>query len=586
MLAVLKPHAGPIVLLLALVGFQFGQLLSRSMFSTHEGERVYIRSLEYYNELKTVGFPPLVFQDATLGMGSAFPVFYPPFTLLLTSALMFLTKSVFVSVNTAFFLSVVASALLFYVLAFVLCRSSWQALACATIYSMAPYRFVDVGVRGALAECWAFAWYPLIALGAWRHARGHGGELMLPLGIALLGITHSVMALYFVPLALLPVGILLAWRQNRQSLVRLALLLALAAGLTAFYVLPQRQLLPGVWASRMDYMGATLRNLVAHCPSFRQLFSSDPTSWYNLSRRNVFEKEMSFDAGVACWLMLLATAASFFVRSEDDIWLRRVRAYCVAAAIGCLLFILQPQLLLSWLPASFRYIQFSWRLLGLVCFFVALSAACLPLKRLPYYQWAAAGVAVLAVLLTPGYQRKLRFQPQLSEASYTAAYLQEKGLKGYTDSGEYLPLEISPAAVASSVTATPVALSGGVASWKWLRPNVMEFQPAGEKECAVKLPIIYYPFWHARGSSGQHLRVSSAAGQVRVDAPAVAGMITVYRTQTAAHLWGEVISVLSLCGLAGIAWWSRHHPTPVRQDTNAPPPVQNKAARQHRRRKN
>ena len=59
-------------------------------------------------------------------------------------------------------LALVLSALAMYLLA----RSLFGPLAAAVaaiVYALLPYQLVDLYVRGALAESWAFVWLPLCA---------------------------------------------------------------------------------------------------------------------------------------------------------------------------------------------------------------------------------------------------------------------------------------------------------------------------------------------------------------------------------------------------------------------------------------
>src|SRR5205807_5151329 len=80
-------------------------------------------------------------------------------------------------------------------------------------YVYAPYRLVDLYVRGALAEHFAFVFFPLVlwagrrtvrsALGRGLRARGTQGYIVATaLALAALVMTHDAIAIPFLPLAL------------------------------------------------------------------------------------------------------------------------------------------------------------------------------------------------------------------------------------------------------------------------------------------------------------------------------------------------------------------------------------------------
>jgi hypothetical protein len=71
----------------------------------------------------------------------------------------------------------------------------------AVVYATLPYQLVDLYVRGALAESWAFVWLPLAALcllRAWVDRRPHW-SIGLAVTVAGLILTHNVTALLFLP---------------------------------------------------------------------------------------------------------------------------------------------------------------------------------------------------------------------------------------------------------------------------------------------------------------------------------------------------------------------------------------------------
>src|SRR6185369_4098063 len=127
----------------------------------------------------------------------AFPRFYPPFSLWLSAGLAMAIGNTCLAVNLAFFLSALASGLAMYWAGTAIAADRRLALAAALVYISVPYRFVDVFARGALAESWTFAWYPLIVAGLWRTVSRRRMVWYLPVAVGGLVLSHNVTALYF-----------------------------------------------------------------------------------------------------------------------------------------------------------------------------------------------------------------------------------------------------------------------------------------------------------------------------------------------------------------------------------------------------
>jgi len=112
-----------------------------------------------------------------------------------------------------------------------------SALPAAVVYMVAPYRFVDLYIRSALSEHWAFVWPPLIL---WVAASRH---LSRPVQVALIALLVAALLLTNLPMAVL-FGIALAiWFSFSSRLSGMRLPIVIGAGLgfavAAFALVPQ-----------------------------------------------------------------------------------------------------------------------------------------------------------------------------------------------------------------------------------------------------------------------------------------------------------------------------------------------------------
>ncbi len=119
-------------------------------------------------------FYPRTFPDFAFGYGFAVLNFYGPLTYYIALIGRLIGFSSIDAMKATFALSYPLSALAMWWLT----RDIWQqkqgnnhewgGLVAAIVYTYVPYHLADVQVRGALAESWAFVWWPLLFWAVWQ----------------------------------------------------------------------------------------------------------------------------------------------------------------------------------------------------------------------------------------------------------------------------------------------------------------------------------------------------------------------------------------------------------------------------------
>ncbi len=148
--------------------------------------------------------------------------------------------SILNSVKIAFIFSLVASAFSMFLLAKQLWGSNFAALISSILYVFAPYRAVDVWVRGALPEALAFVFFPLIFyfFNKYLDTEKIRDLLLFSLFTAGLVILHNLSFLMF----LLPMGawVIYSLTKNKKWYLLKNLIMAaiLAFLISSFYLLP------------------------------------------------------------------------------------------------------------------------------------------------------------------------------------------------------------------------------------------------------------------------------------------------------------------------------------------------------------
>jgi 6-pyruvoyl-tetrahydropterin synthase-like protein len=199
------------------------------------------------------------------GFGSPTFIFYPPLAYYLTAFMSLFTADVVGAMRAALVVGTLLSGLSFYLSA----RpglSSPAAAAGAILYTLLPYRSLDVYDRFAFAEVIAFIWFPPLFACTRRLIEGRSRPAWFGLSLCYAGLiaTHLVTA-FMLPFALVPYAVLLAARGGRwRRLAPVAGALALALGLTGIYFVPmlaQRGLVHMDWVVQASY-GDWRRNFV------------------------------------------------------------------------------------------------------------------------------------------------------------------------------------------------------------------------------------------------------------------------------------------------------------------------------------
>src|SRR3989344_2058741 len=168
---------------------------------THDGQDHVARIANFYQNLKEEVIVPRWAANLNWGYGHPTLMFLYPLPSYVSSVFHSFGFSLVDSVKLVFGLSFIASALTMYL---------WMKTAFgrtagifgALLYTFAPYRFVDIYVRGALGEHVAFIFPPLVFYGLLQLAknnRSQAGGVIIALSMAGLILSHNAVPLMVLP---------------------------------------------------------------------------------------------------------------------------------------------------------------------------------------------------------------------------------------------------------------------------------------------------------------------------------------------------------------------------------------------------
>lgn len=231
-------------LIAAVVIFIFSLLLSLPLlkpgfFTVHDDQQI-ARLFLFDKSLRTGQLPPRWVDDLGFGFGYPLFIFYPPFVYMLGEIYHLLGFGFIDSIKLVFFSAFLFSGLAMYLFVKDLFGKT-PALVSALFYVFAPYRALDVYVRGALAESFSFVWLPFIFWSFYELERTKKAIFIYlsAIFLALLMITHNLIFMPF--MLLLPFYLLylvFKSKSKKLSIIRIAFSFAVAGGLSAFFWLP------------------------------------------------------------------------------------------------------------------------------------------------------------------------------------------------------------------------------------------------------------------------------------------------------------------------------------------------------------
>jgi hypothetical protein len=487
----------------------FWLMLKFGVYTMHDFH--IFRQFEFDKCIQSGIFPCRWAPDAGMGYGEPLFNFYGQLPYWFGEIFHLAGFSIIDSVKILFILSIVLSGIGMY---FVSRKywGEWGGILSAVLYMYAPYRAVDVWVRGALNESLAFVLFPLIFyhLDEYLDHKSAKNLIWLSLAGASLLITHNLSVLMFAPF------LLLWWLiKSRKITVGLMVAAILTTVLAAFY------LVPVIFESSLVTVSKTTQGYYdyrAHFTTLNQLLVS--RFWgYGASLWGPVD-DMSFSIGQAQWAILGVTIIFALLRRKID------RTFLVLAGLAGLAFFLthgRSQFIWNLLP-PFQYVQFPWRFLGLGAFFLSLAAGMLAKIS---SKWIVAA-AMLAVIVT-NYQFFTYdiWRPISDSEQFSGQLWDEQRSSALQDfwpkSAPEMPVTFAP----------PMPESVG--------PQTQQ------------IPVVYFPGWEVLVNNNPvEIKPEGKLGLITFDA-GDGGVISTKFTDTWPRTAGNIISII---GVGIVALWA------------------------------
>jgi hypothetical protein len=222
--------------------FALKPLFGSAYFPMHDDTQV-SRVIVMGKALREGQFPVRWVSD--LGYGYGYPIFnfYGPLPYYFGGCLYALGMDAVIATKIMFFVGALLASVFMYI-ALTPIVGVAQAILASVFYMYAPYHAVQIYVRGAVGEYWAYAFIPLLFYGLWGVRNTSNRRHILVGGIGLAGIIVSHTITGFVVtcgLGIYTVVLLALGAMKKRSVVDVMSLIRfilLGVGLSAFFWLP------------------------------------------------------------------------------------------------------------------------------------------------------------------------------------------------------------------------------------------------------------------------------------------------------------------------------------------------------------
>ena len=549
----LRPHAGMIGVIVLLAGLAVMPFRLPGIANSDDILPTIYRVFSLHASWQAGVFYPRLSSDLAYAYGVPLFQFYPPLASYVAELFHVLGLGFINAIKATYFLGFVCAGLGMYVYVARLYGARASALLAAVAYMYAPYYFVDVYSRGALAEALALALLPWILWAFYNlHQTGGRGWFVLTApALAALVLTHNSLSLFF--LMLLMVYLVVLGLGRRWWLCLAAV--GLALGLSAFFWLPAIAERTYVDFSRMTQgMYDASRNL--------------------LPLRDLFQRGFLFDYAMPRafrWGLLPAilTSAGFVV----GLWkLKSQRRLILFFALVVLVALLlqSPVAAIFWtrLPLV-NFIQFPWRLQTFVALGGAILIGALPALFMRPSQtaadrpdsrlgWPVTGALAVVLILTataqlwPAYQAAWQTS-KFSESDISRQYMYARGRTDFELFGDYLPIWVA-ADMTEVMNGISMTTESSLQLWPTPTVQVRRWRPAqiaalvsAPASFPLTLHRFYFPGWQGL-VDGQAAPVypSGELGLVTVDVPAGDHIVELRFGDTPLRRFANGLSLLSL----------------------------------------
>ena len=330
---------------------------------THDGQDHVARIANFYQNLSEGNIVPRWAGNLNWGYGHPILEFLYPLPSYLASFFHFFGFTLVDGVKLVFGISFILSGIAMWVFIKELLNDDYAAFFASLLYVIAPYRFVDLYVRGAIGEHVAFIFPPLIFYFLLRLSRRCSPRYVVGGAFSFAGLilSHNAITVMFLPLMFAYGFYLIFQCSDKKFFILNALCLVLFGfGLSAFFLIPA--FIEGKY---------TLRDIVTGGGEYLRSFVTWKDfliSTWSYGGSIALSKQIGYIQWVSVFGGIFSTTILF--RNKNKLWLLTLGSLII---FWITLFLMTASSNPIWQTATIlQKFQFPWRFLSVTVFLAAL----------------------------------------------------------------------------------------------------------------------------------------------------------------------------------------------------------------------
>ena len=519
----------PIIFLILISIFFLFPLFSNNFYLSHDGEAHVARFAAYYRAFVDGQFPLRWAADLNYGYGSPVFIFYYPLPGLISIPLHMLG----LSFENSFKL-LIAFFFCFSFLSFFLWAKEFvkreAAFIGALLYGLLPYHFLNLYVRGDVAELMALSIAPLVFLFIKKSIEFKSSNYIVLAGIfyALLILSHNAVSLMFSPVILIYAIIL---SRNRKGMTFGLTPIILGLVISAFFWIPA--LIESQYTNAKLFIGDMFKD---HFPSIQQLIYSPWRFGPDVDKPGGLSPQIGI-----LNLALAAGSLSLVLRKFKD---KKIFLFWIIVLFFAIFLTLNVSNFIWQKAPLLKSLQFPWRITSLSSF----ASIVLTTYFLDKIVVDKKIITVLLIVIIVYSLSFLRIQP--IDEKHDSFYLSYKGTTDYHGAAS----SVWTAGDFSSFSKVPYEViegEGGIRQIK-RKSNAHEFSVNASTDLRIVDNTVYFPGWQ--------VEVDGNKAPIQFQDPNYRGLIT-FNVPKGMHnievIFGEspvrvVSNYLSLLGLVAV----------------------------------
>ncbi len=529
----------PVLLLCIAMFLPLIALVHPGLPVTHDGQDHVARIANFYRSLAEGNIIPRWAANLNWGYGHPILMFLYPLPSYIASLFHSVGFSLVDSTKLVFAIAMVESGLFMY-LWLGEAYGKRAGIIGAFLYVFAPYRFVDLYIRGDLGEHVAFVFPPLILYFLLKLSRSVDWRGMarqsigVAISVAMLILAHNAVAIMFMPIIGAYILYLFLFESKQKWLFAFASVTAVFAGfaLSAFF-----------WIPAYFEGKYTLRDIV----TAGQVKEFVPWTWFFYSVWNYgFGETFSKSLGFPQWLGVFSAIVL--------IWKTKLRSLRIVLVSTLTILFLSFFIMTSWSKSIWSAVrllqdfQFPWRFLS-VSVFAAAVAGGVAFSRSRKLFIILYSLFIILVTIPMWHPKAYAVH---DESFYSGIY------QGTTDTGESSPIW-SVRFMEHTASAPLVVIDGDASITKDFRSStVHEYTVQVHRSTLFLENTVYFPDWN--------IYIDGAVTQIQFQNPNYRGLMTFQvapgthsirvvfentRLRTAAE--GISVAALAIIGVIGFA---------------------------------